>query len=81
MTIYPQPQMAKDWKDWATKLIAQLTLDDTVPVRVQAIKLADLTMSTDDGALVLVPNATGGPALCVSWQGIFYNVRTGAAVV
>ena len=78
--ILPQPG-GSDWKAWGNQLVFKLVQILGMPFRAEAVMVADLQDPTENGIVLLVPDASGGPTLAVSYEGVFYDVRTGVAVV
>jgi len=82
MSVLPLPQGNSSWQSWAGQLVLRLSqLLDPTSFRARRVLLADLQDATEDGIVLIVEDATGGPTLAFSLDGVFYDVRTGVAVV
>lgn len=82
MAVLPVPQPTQTWQAWAAQLVLRLSaLLDPTAFRALRVKVADIQDPTEDGIVLLVEDASGGPTLAVSLDGVFYDVRTGVAVV
>ncbi len=80
--ILPQPQQSQTWQQWAGQLVLKLAKAiDPTAFRARRVQLASIQNPTEDGIVLLVEDATGGPTLVVSLDGDFIDVRTGVPVV
>ena len=79
--IWPNPATYKDWKDWAQKLISNLsTTQEATVAETIGYTVAKAPPPLKDGQIIFVTNEVGGATLAVAHQGIWKRVKDGAAI-